>query len=151
MSDGTGTRELSDEETVLGDGAGTRGRKDFRSYLAELGGLGAAQLVRVGREVDPVHELSAVVKALEGRGTPAVYFERVKGSGLPVVSGLFGTRERIALALGRPWGECVEWFMGALGNPITPRVVEGGPVREVVQVGDEVDLDLLPIGVHSRS
>lgn len=133
----------------MSERAGTHGRKDLRSYLTELEGLTAPSLVRVPREVDPVHELSAVVKALEGHGTPAVYFERVKGSTMPVVSGLFGTRDRIALALERGRAECVEWFIEALANPIDARVVDAGPVQEVRMVGEEVDLGDLPIGVHS--
>src|SRR5579884_233477 len=57
-------------------------------------------VIRIEREVTPVHELSAVVKAFEREGNPILVFENVHGSELPVIDGVFGSRERIALALG---------------------------------------------------
>src|SRR5690606_6040690 len=82
---------------------------DLRSFLRELEAAEPNALITVEREVDPAYELSAVVKALEPYGAPAVRFERVKGSGMPVISGLYGTRRRIALALGTRVEQAVDF------------------------------------------
>jgi 2,5-furandicarboxylate decarboxylase 1 len=124
------------------------GPKDLRSFLRQV--ESAEGMVRISREVSPVHELSAVVKKLElERGNPVAVFEKVNGSELPVAVSVQGTRERIALALGQPVGRCVEWFMERLESPIPSQHVESGPVHDVKYLGDDVDLGVLPLGVHA--
>jgi len=118
---------------------------DLRSFLAGLD----EDVLRIEREVDADHEMTAVVKALETRGNPVVLFERVRGSRFPVVFGVTGTKERIARALGQTVEGCVEWFCERLRAPVPPARVETGPVKDVVLLGDDADLGLLPIGVHS--
>lgn len=54
------------------------------------------QLVRVTREVDPNLEINAIVDRLARRQGPAVLFENVKGSALPVLGNLFGSHQRVA-------------------------------------------------------
>lgn len=121
----------------------------LRGFLRELEADPDEGVLRVEREVDPVHELSAVVKSLERRGNPVVVFERVRGSELPVVVGVTATKERIARALGQPVEGCVEWFLERLETPLPARRVERAPVQEVVCEGAEASLERLPIGVHS--
>ncbi len=58
------------------------------------------QLVRVTREVDPVLEINAIVDRLARKQGPAVLFENVKGSTLPVLGNLFGSHRRVARTLG---------------------------------------------------
>jgi 4-hydroxy-3-polyprenylbenzoate decarboxylase len=58
------------------------------------------QLVRVTREVDPILEINAIVDRLARRQGPAVLFENVKGSDLPVLGNLFGSHQRVAWTLG---------------------------------------------------
>lgn len=122
---------------------------DLGSYIDQLRERG--QLVQVRRPVSGQFELSAVVKALEPAGAPAVLFSDVIGSELSVVSGLFGTRERIALALGVPVREAHDHVLDCIRRPVPVTHVAGpAAVQEVVQTGADVDLDALPIGVHSR-
>jgi 2,5-furandicarboxylate decarboxylase 1 len=122
---------------------------DLGGYLEQLRSL--HQLVDVRKPVSGEFELSAVVKALEPAGAPAVLFSDVTGSELPVVSGLFGTRERIALALGVPVREAHDHVLGCIRRPVpVARCSGNAPVQEVVQTGADVDLDALPIGVHSK-
>ncbi|WP_066945294.1 UbiD family decarboxylase [Microtetraspora fusca] len=123
---------------------------DLRSFLCDLVAADPDALVTVAGEVDPAYELSAVVKALEPHGAPAVRFERVKGAGMPVVAGLYGTRRRIALALGVDVDAAVAHVLDRMRHPLPVRHAERAPVHEVVERGEEVDLSALPFGVHSR-
>jgi len=72
---------------------------DLRAFLALLRREG--QLVEIEAEVDPHLELAEVHKRVIAAGGPALLFSRVKGSDLPVVTNLFGTRGRVERAFGR--------------------------------------------------
>lgn len=71
---------------------------DLREFMAMLEKEG--QLARVSREVDPILEINAIVDRLARREGPAVLFENVKGSGMPVLGNLFGSHQRVAWTLG---------------------------------------------------
>lgn len=76
---------------------------DLRSFLARLEAVG--QLARVAPEVDPDQEVTILQhRVLEAAG-PALLFERVKGSPYRMATNLFGTPQRVELALGRPAAE----------------------------------------------
>jgi 2,5-furandicarboxylate decarboxylase 1 len=129
---------------------GLAGAPDLRAYLDRLRASG--EVLDVGRPVSGRHELSAVVKALEPYGAPAVSFSAVEGSELPVVSGLFGKRERIAAALGVPVRHALDHVLERMRHPVpVVRTPLPPPVQQVVRTGDQVDLSTLPIGVHSRA
>jgi 4-hydroxy-3-polyprenylbenzoate decarboxylase len=69
--------------------------RGFIEYLQQRG-----QLVRVGEEVDPDLEINAILDRLARTKGPAVLFERVKGSSLPVFGNAFGTFQRMSWAFG---------------------------------------------------
>jgi 4-hydroxybenzoate decarboxylase subunit C len=71
---------------------------DLRSFIQDLERRG--QLVRVRAEVDPNQEITVIQHRVIAAGGPALLFERVKGSSFRVVSNLFGTAQRVALACG---------------------------------------------------
>jgi 4-hydroxy-3-polyprenylbenzoate decarboxylase len=71
---------------------------DLREFIGMLETRG--QLVRVARQVDPVLELNAIVDRLARKQGPAVLFEKVRGSGMPVLGNLFGSHQRVAWTLG---------------------------------------------------
>jgi UbiD family decarboxylase len=121
---------------------------DLRGFLSDVTASGE-RIAQVSREVNPVHELPAVVKALEDRGNPIVMFRRVTGSELPVIVGVHGTRRRIATALGADDVDLVDDYIDRLSSELQPRQVETGPVRGVIRRGGDADLGDLPIGVHS--
>jgi len=78
--------------------------RDFITYLEEQG-----ELVRVSREVDPLLEVNAVLDRLARQKGPAVLFQRVKGSAIPVFGNAFGTYRRLSRAFGSDdFGERVE-------------------------------------------
>jgi UbiD family decarboxylase len=80
--------------------AGIVSAADLRAYLAQLEARG--QLARVREEVDPDQEITLIQHRVLAAQGPALLFERVKGSPYRLVSNLFGTPERVTLALGRP-------------------------------------------------
>src|SRR3972149_12253616 len=67
---------------------------DFLERLEQAG-----ELRRVSVEVDPRHEIGAICRKLNVTRGPAVLFEKVKGSRIPLVSQLLATNRRLALAL----------------------------------------------------
>ena len=72
--------------------------KDLRDFIDFLEKKN--HLVRVTREVDPVLEINAIVDKLAREEGPAVIFENVKGSDLPVLGNLFGSHQRVAWSVG---------------------------------------------------
>ena len=122
---------------------------DLRSFLAELEASPAERVARVTRRVSSVHELSAVVKLMESRGNPVLWFDDVDGLGIPVVCGLFATRERIAMVLGATADRATETMLSLLDIQTAPTRVAGGPVQEVRLTGGQASLGRLPIPVHA--
>ena len=123
------------------------GGPDLRSFIQEAGDAGEP-VIRIERKVNPVHELSAVVKAFERRGNPILVFENVDGAELPVVDGVFGSRERIALALGVDVKSLTESYIERLARPLAPEIVTAARAQEVIST-ESIDLGDLPICVHA--
>ena len=73
--------------------------KDLREFVEHLerGGL----LKRIATTVDPRLEMTEICDRVLRRGGPALLFEQPKGFRIPVLANLFGTPERVALAMGR--------------------------------------------------
>jgi UbiD family decarboxylase len=65
-----------------------------------------------------------------------------------VVMNLYASRRRFAAALGVEPSKLVESWGDADAAPVPPRVVDHGPVRDVVLRGADVDLGYLPIMRH---
>ncbi|MEE9543089.1 MAG: UbiD family decarboxylase, partial [Thermodesulfobacteriota bacterium] len=139
---------------------------DMREFLDLLDAKGL--LKRVSTEVDPVLEIAEIMERLVKSGGPAIVFENVKNSEMPVVANLFGTRERCALGLGveekefQKIGELIaflqrpkppegKWEMiksiPFFGKMLTlgPKTVKSAACQEVVLKGTDVDLTKLPI------
>src|SRR5262245_12532055 len=68
------------------------GHRNLSACVADLERAG--QLVRIEQEIDPHLEAAEVHRRVYRAGGPAVFFARVKGTPFPMVSNLFGTRER---------------------------------------------------------
>ena len=81
--------------------------REFIEWLKETD-----DIIVVTEEVDPRNfELSSIVQHAENTHNKAVLFENVKGSDMPVVSNLYGTIHRCAMALGiEPTEEQIERF-----------------------------------------
>lgn len=69
------------------------GWRNLRECLTDLEAHG--QLVRVDAPVDPYLELAAIQRRAFRAKAPALLFTRVNGTSFPVLTNLFGTRERL--------------------------------------------------------
>jgi 4-hydroxy-3-polyprenylbenzoate decarboxylase len=141
--------------------------KDLRDFLSQLEGRG--ELKRVQAEVDPNLEITEICDRALRSGGPALLFENVKGSDIPLLGNLFGTRERVALGMGaesvaalRDVGELLAtlkepeppkgmrdaWEKLPLYRKVldmAPKERKDAPCQEQVLEGDAVDLAKLPV------
>ena len=141
----------------------------YRSLGEFVGDLEArGDLVRVHRPVSRDLEITEVTRRVLRADGPALVFENVPGSSMPVVTNLLGSPRRIALALGAETVDAVAarveslvhlrppaGILGAVRDlsgtietlstlrSLAPRRVRSGPCQEVEE--STVDLDRLPI------
>jgi UbiD family decarboxylase len=122
---------------------------NLRSFLHELESKSPEEIWRIREEVEPGPEITALVLELERRGEhPVLWLERVRGSRLPVVTNVFAHRRRYARALGVPLEDLHDEWVRRGDRRLAPVFRSTGPVREVVETGDAVDLGTLPIIRH---
>lgn len=135
----------------------------LRAFLKALEKEGDLRRIRV--EVDPYLEVGEITDRVNKADGPALLFENVRGSSMPLAMNVFGTDRRMLKALGlTSYGEIGEKIggllkpelpqgfsglreaFGKLGSVahIPPKKVSNAPCQEVVLKGDEVDLDTIP-------
>jgi 4-hydroxy-3-polyprenylbenzoate decarboxylase len=136
---------------------------DLRSLLRALERDG--DLKRVTAEVDPYLEVGEITDRVNKAGGPALLFENVRGSAMPLAMNVYGTDRRLLKALGLPSYDAISDKIAGLLKPelphgftgireafgklagmthVPPKRVKDAPVQEVVRRGDEVDLGALP-------
>jgi UbiD family decarboxylase len=124
------------------------GWQDLRTFLRALEAADPAAIVRIREPVDLDYDATAIALEFAKHGrSPALLFERVRGSKFPVLMNLFGSRARYAFALGVGEKELARKW-GAGGAPVAPERVESGPILDVVRRGADADLGALPIMRH---
>ena len=147
--------------------------RDLRSFLTQLESAG--ELHRVKVEVDPFLEMGAIADRVskEPGGGRALLFEKVKGHRMPVLMNAYGSKRRMAMALGvekeargidavadRIEGLIKEAMpkpglgffdklaklpmLAEVGNWM-PKTVKKGACQEVVLTGDQIKLSELPV------
>lgn len=137
--------------------------EDLRSFLKTLEREG--ELRRIKAQVDPYLEVGEITDRVQKAHGPALLFENVKGSDLPLAMNVFGTQRRLCLALGiksldeigERIGELLKpelphgfsGFKDALGKvaqlrSVPPKHVKGAPCQQIVLTDDQVDLNALP-------
>jgi len=141
--------------------------EDLRAFIALLESRGA--LRRIGAAVSAKLELTEISRRVLASGGPALLFENVTGHAAPVLCNLFGTRERIGLALGTDDARALEKLgalLAALRQPeppkgladvwtklpllkevlkMAPRQTKRAVCQEVVVEGGAVDLSAWPV------
>ncbi|TMC52030.1 MAG: UbiD family decarboxylase [Chloroflexi bacterium] len=122
--------------------------KSLRTYLDQLKKERPNELKVINREVDPIDEISGLTEKLQQQGQfPALLFNNVKGSKLPVLINLHASFERLALAEGAKDLLDMEINQAERENkPQEPVYVdrESAPVREVILCDKDADLGLFP-------
>jgi 4-hydroxy-3-polyprenylbenzoate decarboxylase len=141
--------------------------RDLRDFLNQLEAKG--ELKRVRQEIDPYLEMTEICDRTLKAGGPALLFENVKGSDMPVLGNLFGTPERVALGMGEesvtalrevgkllaqlkepepPKGMKDAWEKLPVFRKVldmAPKEVKGAPCQARVVEGDDVDLSKIPV------
>lgn len=114
---------------------------DLRDFLQTLEKEG--ELNKIKAELNPRFEVSAAMKLISDN--KVVQFENITGyPGKKAVGNVLGTRSRIARMMGVPEETLTQSFIDRKSQHIAPRVVQGGPVKEVVN-REKIDLiSLLP-------
>ncbi len=135
---------------------------DLQTFVSELEQRGWLKRIRV--EVDPVLEITEIADRVMKAGGPALLFEKVRGSDMPLLINTFGSQQRMCLALGcQSFDELAE-RVRALIRPelpttlmqklkklpelmqlgsLPPKIVKRGLCQEVVHT-DDADLLRLP-------
>ena len=141
--------------------------RDLHDFLNRLEARG--QLRRITVPVDPDLEVAEIANRLLLSGGPALLFENVKGSDMPLAINVLGTLERVCWCFGMESPEELEAIgkkLALLYQPRPPKqfsqAVEMGkalfdvvkakpdrdllpPCHQVVLKGDDVDLTKLPL------
>jgi 4-hydroxy-3-polyprenylbenzoate decarboxylase len=141
--------------------------KDLRDFIAQLESMG--ELKRISVEVDPYLEITEICDRTLRAGGPALLFEKIKGSEIPVLGNLFGTPRRVALGMGEESPEALRGvgkLLAQLKEPeppkgmkdawdklpmfrkvldMAPKEIKRAPCQEVVIEGDAVDLGEIPV------
>lgn len=96
------------------------GFSDLRQFINHLEKRG--DLVRVTEQVDPDLEINAILDRLARTGGPAVLFENVKGSSIPLLGNVFGTWRRLSRAFGaEDFGALVKQRAGSIAIIVAGR------------------------------
>jgi len=120
---------------------------DLRSFLAIL--EKNDELKTIDKEVALQFEIGSVLATLEKKGLGAGLFTLVKDRDFSLCGGILGSMDRIALAMNCKKGNINDFLVKCLENPIKPNIVKQAVCQENVYVGDEVDLDKVPIPQHA--
>ena len=142
---------------------------DLRDFLHQLEARG--ELKRVALPVSPRLEVTEICRRTLAGSGPALLFEQPQGYDVPMLGNLFGTVERVALALGQesvadlrevgkllaylrepepPKGLRDAWEKLPVLRKVldmAPKEVRGGPCQSVCLEDDAVDLARWPIQV----
>jgi 2,5-furandicarboxylate decarboxylase 1 len=118
--------------------------KDLRTFLDQLG----SELFIVEKEIDPINELGEISSKAPG---PIIY-KKIKGyESWKIVDQLVRSRRCQALAIGAPLGNVVSYFASLLSQGGGEcKLLENGPVKEKVFIGEKANLFNLPITKHSN-
>src|SRR5512137_732209 len=114
----------------------------MRTYIEHLERDMPSHVIRVKKEVSPEFEIPAILQQVESRKKePVMIFEKVRNlkgsiSKLPVVINLFGSRERLADAIGSTVQRLPLDYL-AKERPVPPVVIDkaNAMVKGIIQKG----------------
>ena len=101
------------------------------------------ELERIQEKTYPRFQVAHLMKQRDGG--KALLFENVVGYRTQVLSGMCGTKHRLALAIHKSEAQLHAAVNEAIDRPIEPKVANDGPVKEVV---DSPKLSSIPILTH---
>lgn len=144
---------------------------DLRSFIKQLAQTG--KLLTISSPVSPVLEMTEISRRMLHRSGPALLFTQPLHNNrqwdIPVLTNLFGTQERIAMAMGADSADALReigQLLAYLKEPEPPRSIKeiwekwpvfkqvlsmspktfsSAPCQKNILADDEVDLNLLPV------
>jgi 4-hydroxy-3-polyprenylbenzoate decarboxylase len=140
---------------------------DLRDFIDQLEKKDL--LKRISVEVDPHLEITEICDRTLKRQGPALLFENVKNSSVPVLANLFGTAERVAMGMGEDSTEAlreVGKLLAFLKEPdppkglkdawekmpvfkqvlnMAPKEIKKAPCQKIVHQKEDVDLGKIPV------
>lgn len=117
--------------------------KDLREFLEAS--RRAGDVIEIDRPVDCNLEIGKAIRQCYAQNAPIVIFNNPKGKDFPMVSGIFGNRTRALRAFETDNSAIIDKFIKGLDNPIDPIMADTAPCQEIVIIGDDIDLNRLPI------
>jgi 2,5-furandicarboxylate decarboxylase 1 len=108
---------------------------EFREFVKLLDGKG--MLTHITRPVDPVYEISTLIRMLDGK---PLLFEHVKGHSMQVISNICATRDLVCLGLGIERKALIPKMAEAIEHPKAPAVEDASGYTNI-----GTDLTKLPI------
>jgi 4-hydroxy-3-polyprenylbenzoate decarboxylase len=90
---------------------------DLNDFIKALEKIG--ELKRISYQVDPILEITEITDRVTKSGGPALLFEKVKGSNIPLLINAFGTEKRMSMALGV---ENLEELASNVASFLEPRI-----------------------------
>jgi len=141
--------------------------KDLRDFISQLEKKG--ELKRISVEVDPYLEMTEICDRTLRAAGPALLFENVKNSSVPVLANLFGTTKRVAMGMGEesvdalrsvgellaflkepepPKGMKDAWEKLPIFKQVlnmAPKVINNADCQKNIIEKDDVDLSKIPI------
>ncbi|MFC1968928.1 UbiD family decarboxylase [Chloroflexota bacterium] len=120
---------------------------DIREFIDTLKQTG--DLVTIEQEVDWDLEAGAINRRAYEMNGPAILFENIKDypKGYRIMAGAFGSFRRLAIAMGLPPDTSIKDLHTKYeqrNEPIKPVVVDSGPCKENIILGDDVDIYRFP-------
>ena len=102
--------------------------QSIRGFVSTLERAYPDAVLRVAEPVDQAFQMQALALELERRRRfPVLFFERVRGHAIPVVSNVMASRRGLATALGVGEAELPETYAARLKEPVKPVVLERPP------------------------
>lgn len=131
--------------------------KDLRTFLKQVRAAGPDFYAEVQQPLKPKFETWVIQEKLAREGRfPVIYYPKIDGSALPVVSNLFGSWNLFGLALGMdPKKSSISDIFHEYRRrkekrkPFRTVSPFEAPVKELILKGKEADLNILPILHHA--
>jgi 2,5-furandicarboxylate decarboxylase 1 len=117
---------------------------DFRTFITQLEAEG--DLLRIDDPVKLDYEAGALCRELSDADGPAALLSKVGDFDIPLAVNVYGTRARVAKALGVTEDRLLEHVAANIKNRTGSTPFQGGTARcqEVVIIGNDIDVGRLP-------
>lgn len=122
--------------------------KDVREFIAALEKNGEA--IKIEKEVTWNLEAGAILRKTYEDRLPAPFFQKISGypKGYRMFGGSLSNTDRIALSFGMPKGThpraLINEYLKRKEKPIKPIIVNTGPCKENIHLGEDVNLFEFP-------